>query len=284
MDQAKKEIQLSAIYLDFGETEGGNFCPFCQATHERKLSITRTETGVLYNCYRASCGKAGFIPTGHWEYEPPREGTGKKKENKPYKKDLFPLNIDHKNFFYGQWDIAPIGFMINEYDEYALPILNPIGLRKGWIMRKPSWKGVTPPEGKPIRPGAKALTYKDSAGFSKLSWSPLISNEPRNVVIVEDILSAWKVGQAHEDLRGVAINGANVGYAEVKEIMETRPYSVTIWLDPDATKQAFSILNKWGLSMPRCSVVTSIQDPKDELPEVIRRKLNVGCEGSFICN
>jgi hypothetical protein len=94
-------------------------------------------------------------------------------------------------------------------------------------------------------------------------------------VIVEDILSAWKITQQTESV-GVALNGADMGYEEVKELGGETPLSVTIWLDPDATNQAYKIQHKWGLSFNYCSVVTSEADPKDLSYDELMEKLDVG--------
>jgi hypothetical protein len=51
---------------------------------------------------------------------------------------------------------------------------------------------------------------------------------------------------------------------------------VSIWLDPDATNQAYKIQSKWGLSFNMCSIITSDADPKDISPEEIKEKVYVG--------
>jgi len=272
---SKQAVKLLAEGLSVGEDTGFVECPFCQAPHEQKFSVTRIDTGLLYNCFRASCGASGFVGTGYWEADKGQKPV--KPKRRPYTHPLTPLTAEDFEFFYFTWGIKPNGFMVTDQDEYALPMLSPVSYRKGWVIRQPMWKGRTcHRHGVPGKP--KALSYKDEPHYSRLSWS----DEPTDadhIVVVEDILSAWKIGQSSNAI-GVALNGADMGYEEVKEIGAVRPVSVSVWLDPDATNQAYKIVHKWGLSFNYCSVITSDKDPKDISPEEIKEKLsNVGWEG-----
>jgi len=272
---SKHAVKLLAQGLSIGEDTGFVECPFCMAAHEEKFSVTRTVTGLLYNCFRASCGASGFIPTGYWDDGPAARTTPKPK-NRPYINALYLLTDMDTTFFKEEWGVDPIDFKVTSKDEYALPILHPVGFPRGWVIRQPVWKGVTscPRKGVPNKP--KALNYKDRHDHSRLSWSPWsrVVN-PHQVVVVEDIISAWKIGQCYRDARGVALNGAKMGYPEAAEIAKENPTCVTIWLDPDVTNQAYKILHRWGLSFNYCRVVTSDADPKDMTPKQIEEILHV---------
>lgn len=268
---SKNDVKLLGADLAVGESTEFVRCPFCMAEHEQKFSVTRTETGLLYNCFRASCPAGGFVGTGYWEAAPPA-GIIKPKR-RPYLRPLYPITAKDEVFFRKTWDLNPRGFMHTDRDEYALPILAPHGFRKGWVIRQPVWKGRKCwRSGVPGKP--KALTYKDDPEQSKLSWSRRLTteNSPDHIVVVEDILSAWKVSQSCS-ARAVALNGADMGYTEVAEIAQTSPAAVTIWLDPDATSQAYRLLGKWGLSFNYCSVLISEADPKDIPKDEIRRRI-----------
>jgi hypothetical protein len=282
---SKQAVKLIGEGLGIGESTEMMECPFCLAGHEKKFSVSRNEQGLLYGCFRASCSAAGFVPTGFWEGVPSDLKPVKKR--KPY---IWPLSkttgMDHK-FFTETWGLYPTQFKVTERDEYAFPILNPDGFRKGYVIRQPVWKGrECHRKGVPGKP--KALTYKDEPHYSRLSWAParyVVPNRrvrnTQHVVIVEDILSAWKIAQSTH-VSAVALNGANLGYEEVKEIAGLRPALVTVWLDPDATTQAYRIQSKWGLSFNHCSVITSDADPKDISEEVIKEKLaDAGFEGDL---
>jgi hypothetical protein len=268
---SKQAVKLLAENLSVGEDTGFIDCPFCQAPHEQKFSITRIDNGLLYNCFRASCGAAGFVGTGYWEAEKGERPV--KPKRRPYTHPLFELLQEDENFFADTWSIMPRGYMVTDQDEFALPILGPTGYRKGWVIRQPLWKGRNcHRHGVPGKP--KALTYKDEPEHSRLSWGQKSLDEQAHIVIVEDILSAWKVSQ-YSTAIGVALNGADMGYEEVKEIGSTRPLAVSIWLDPDATNQAYKIQSKWGLSFNLCSIITSEKDPKDISPEEIKERVYV---------
>jgi hypothetical protein len=286
---SKQAVKLLAQQhvLQVGESTDFIECPFCHAKHEQKFSITRTEQGLLYNCFRASCPEGGgFVPTGYWDGEPIEQESGvTSPKRKPYRGSLFPLIPTDVEFFRKHWKIWPEEFRVTEHGEYAIPLLAPWNLRgglqptKGWIIRQPRWKWVDCPR-KSERPPdyPKALTYKDEVTHSKLSWAPLTREATgrvrKHVVLVEDILSAWKVTQVSDDAQGVAINGTSIGYHEVKEICETRPYIVSIWLDPDATPAAHKLQNKWGLSFNHCPILVAQKDPKDLKAEQILEVLS----------
>ena len=266
---SKQEVKLIGADLQIGESVDGLECPFCRATHEHKFGVTRTENGLLYGCWRASCSGSGFIPTGAAEFKKVQPA---KKAPRPYRFPLRDLTEDDLQFFWNTWGLEMGVEKVTERDEYAFPILDPIGYRKGWVIRQPRWKGVTchrnGQEGYP-----KALTFKDDPDHSRLSW-PILQRYARSpVVVVEDYLSAMKIVQATEGtVRACALNGADMGYQEAKEISQVDPQEVIIWLDPDATDAAYRLQAKYGLAFPLCRVTTSELDPKDMSPDVIRHR------------
>lgn len=267
----KKQVKLLASGLHVGEDSGFTECPFCQVNHEEKFSVTRLDTGLVYNCFRASCGAKGFISTGYWEAEYGEKPVRPKQ--RPYVNRLHtPSDLDN-DFFRGTWGIEPYGFKVTHRDEFALPMEGPAGNRRGWVIRQPVWKGREchrkGVEGKP-----KALTYKDRAEDSRLAWASFVGYLPfttdvsrgisKHIVLVEDILSAYKVSQSLPKVAtGVALNGVDLGYQEVIEIGKESPLVVSIFLDPDATNAAYRIQAKWGLSFNYCRVITADRDPKD---------------------
>jgi len=271
---SRQQVRLLAAGLAVGEQTGFLECPFCLASHENKFSIIRRAEGLVYNCFRASCPARGFVSTSAYDLGSSPVVTPVKAP-RPYKKPLEPIDSEDRRFFRRTWGLQADSFMVTLDDEYALPILNPIGYRKGWVIRQPRWKGRhCHRKGNPDRP--KALTYKDEVKHSRLSWS---YGKQDTLVIVEDILSAWKVGQSGGG-RGVALNGADMGYAEVEEIETYNPARVVIWLDPDATSAAYRLQAKWGLCFRDCTVITSNADPKDISKDEIHERINanVGCE------
>lgn len=268
---SKQEVKLIGADLQIGESVDGLECPFCRATHEHKFGVTRTENGLLYGCWRASCSGSGFIPTGAADFEKVRPS---KKPPKPYRFPLHDLTEEDLQFFQDTWGLEMGDEKVTERDEYAFPILDPRGYRKGWVIRQPRWKGVTcgrtGQEGYP-----KALTFKDDPDHSRLSWpiSPSEYHPGSTVVVVEDYLSALKIVQATEGrIRACALNGADMGNHEAKEIAQVSPHEVVIWLDPDATGAAYRLQAKYGLAFPLCRVTTSELDPKDMSPDVIRHR------------
>ena len=268
-----REIELMAEGLYIGNSREGEFCPFCRATHEKKFSVKRTEEGILYNCFRASCtGSSGFIPNQSY-YERRGEARREKPKNKPFLGRLHDLEAIDVQFFKDTWDIDPKGFKLTDHEEYAFPILDPKRWEKGWIIRQPKWKGKVCPRAGRGGNVAKARTYKNKADSSPISWNipvhrvgdytmPTYHEQARHVILVEDVLSAWKITQTGWAV-GAALNGVHLGPKGRAEIKEVSPVIVSIWLDPDATMTAYNLLAKHGLEFNSCNVITAGADPKD---------------------
>lgn len=96
--------------------------------------------------------------------------------------------------------------------------------------------------------------------------------EGKEIVLTEDILSAWKVGRVQA---AWSILGTSLAKPQVLAILEDgRP--VCIWLDPDAAGQRaaakiFKQLNAYGVD---ARVIRSDTDPKLLTRDEIRRRLN----------
>jgi len=272
---SKEAIRLAGSDLSMGETEDNLFCPFCGVTHEQKLSITRVQGGVLYNCYRAKCGAKGFVPDyGAWEQRP---STPTVPVNRPYRGKLYPMGEKDEEFFMLQWGIEAreFGIRVTEDNRYALPLKSPKAEYRGWVLRMPSWSNVSydvplkfSGEGSP----PKASTRKDKADDPNISWATCaLPTAP--VVLVEDYISACKVSLA--GATGVSLSGTNLNYAGVREIKLVDPERLYIWLDPGAERAAYNIQSQWGLTFNWSSVIVGDKDPKDHTVDEIREKLSV---------
>ena len=257
------EIRLHAADLRIGDTLDGIECPFCRVGHERKLSITRVDGGLLYNCYRAKCAESGFIPdAGSWE----RKTAPDKPVHRPYLGKLYPLSDADEEAFLFNWGIVPTGAGVSESGHYAFPMFSPRGERRGVVLRNPVWSGRWMPR-PAVLGSAKSLNYKDRGDDPNISWSARIGGGPRHVVLVEDYISACKVSEA--GYIGVALNGVHLTYEAVREIRTIDPVSVGIWLDPGAETKAYNIPNKWGLTFNFTYVIIKDIDPKDfTVPEI----------------
>lgn len=96
--------------------------------------------------------------------------------------------------------------------------------------------------------------------------------EGTEIVLTEDILSAYKVGRVSE---GWALLGTSLSNHQCKSILEDGR-SVSIWLDPDgagrnAASKIFKQLTAYGVN---ARIIRSERDPKLLTREDIRRRLN----------
>ncbi len=261
---SKPEVRLLAVDLEVGQSITRE-CPWCK---RNKLSITRNEAGgLLYNCYRASCGERGFIPTDGVYEKPERKAP----KLKPYWGEKLPIKYSDAQYFYRRFgiqsDTAQEYIWVTDNDEYLLPICDPYGRERGYVQRQPVWKGDPAPVrgGRPDYP--KARTWMHAQGPTQ-AW---YHNDNERVVIVEDQISGIAVMQA--GLTCVALLGTHLDQDKVREIASVKPQEVIIALDADATNEALKLARKWGLAFKRTRVAILARDLKeectDDIPEIL---------------
>src|SRR5687768_16257684 len=106
--QVENEIELEALGLDIDESIGNLLCPFCQggSSGEHKFSITRIDTGLLYNCYRAGCSDGrGFIATRGDLLAGPKPATASKWKGQ-YRGEFRPLTRKDHEYFSARFDLG----------------------------------------------------------------------------------------------------------------------------------------------------------------------------------
>lgn len=257
--QIKAEIALLAEVLTVGASTNGHICPWCQggARLDKSFSVTRTETGVLYNCYRDSCRQAnqsaGFIGSSgvhRWG-----EAKPKGKEPSPFLGDLLPLEgpmYRSLGTHYGltRETIDRFGVMQDPImSRYIIPIRDSYGRILGHIAR-------TPP-GDTRKP--KTLTFRANPDAP---WAAVHCACPvREVVLVEDMWSHMRLMQAYPELSVVALLGTHASLEVAIMIGQLRPHKVTIALDPDATRTAIEMRRAHALLWNCPTVVLPL--PKD---------------------
>lgn len=272
--QIEREIELEAIGLDIGESIGDLVCPFCQGgrTGEQKFGITRIDTGLLYNCYRASCPDGrGFIPISGDLLAGPKP-TAASKWKGPYRGEFRPLTRKDREYFANRFDLGPayVGFIgVSERNHYVMEIQTMDGYVRGYVVRRGCWSGNSPSCPRTASGGGpKSRAYSNNPDDVLVSWHSPHVDDARwtgKIVVVEDQISAAKVAQA--GYIGAALTGSYLGEDKVKEISRYKPAEVVVALDADATGEAFKAARKWGLAFPAIRVLplqTDIKDMKRE--------------------
>lgn len=260
---ATNEILVESASLERGETRR-ILCPACRGgrTNELSLNVTASEDGsILWNCFRASCGFSGSRHNGGRYTPPSLRGEKKPRRSEPFRGELRHLTVSEQEELY-----RLVGFRETHLDRsgvmyapqerrFALPILGPMGTRRGWMLR--TWSNL-------VR--TKAYTRMDND-------DPVTSyymNGPGPIILVEDIPSAVR---ASVYVNAAALLGTGLSKQAAIELSSVTR-SVVIALDNDATSNAIRLRNKINLLFDSVSVLPLDQDmkdtPEDELAALLR--------------
>ena len=261
----EESIKEAALAFDIDET-GLSICPFCRADHEVSLSVTRTDQGLLYNCFRASCGAKGFISSMVGTI-PPETKDIKRKQFKEHKftKELEQLTPHVLQMMLDQYELTEeelngqgIKFYRAE-NRIFMPVFD---------YRSEQFGGVAKSLTKGVR-RFKTINYFDKES-SRLSYPRGRDRRTGSICVVEDILSAIKVGRY---VRSVALLGHTISIEQIKEL-RNQTDSLILMLDADVIHKALSLKKKFGFYFRNFSVIYMSNDPKDTPSEKLKELLN----------
>lgn len=264
----EKELILESSDLQVDQTKRLN-CPFCGATHELSLVVTRTELGFLYNCFRAKCPAAGFILSipGTTEQEKQEQKKKKKEfEPRPFTRPLIKLPQYVLDWLYNKYgltreELEQEGIKYEPYYErtYA-PLFNAEGYEIGGETKKTDFSG----DGAP-----KTLRYP-TAESSGLHYIRNGADRAGAIIVSEDVLSAIKLSHYFKSvsLMGTVFNAERA--AELAKQTDT----LIMALDPDAANKALRYKKKYNMYFRNFFVVLLPNDPKDtphtELQQILQ--------------
>lgn len=249
-----QDIKLRAMSLAVEQSLPLEVCPFCNGglSEERSFSISRRQTGLLYNCFRATCGKHGLVR----DDSSCLAGTPKGKGFVPkvYTGEMKPLNRSQIRFFRDKFGLRIIELEQNEFKysppkgNFIFPIHTMQGYRVGvvdrnYINRKP-----------------KAISYwekdcpKIHFPFQKPQFSELI--------LVEDTISAIKVARYAP---AAALLGCHLSYETACFLAKQGVERIIMALDPDAIAKALKAQKAYRALFPKGFEVRLLEkDPKDQ--------------------
>lgn len=258
MSREHDHIKLEALKLGVGDTVT-TYCPYCRVDHEDKLSLTVTDQGIVYRCWRVSCGHKGFIPFNPGQYVPPSKAQAvKAKKFTGVLTDVPDWLFTELQSLYGlsPEDIISQGFRwaananriyMPNYDYYGRPIGHSV---KGFGDYR----------------GSKSYTFLDEDAIPL--HFPINRVKSNRLVLVEDVLSSIKVGKVTSSaaLLGTHITSKTAAYIR-------RHYDkVCFALDYDAVDKAVQ-----QAKALRCLMSTEVvifrKDPKDTPIEEIKEIL-----------
>lgn len=244
----RTEVRLIGAELAENATHRGT-CPECG--RKKVFTVTRKEGGLVYNCFRASCGATGVLGSGgRMVYTPAHK---RKRKIKPFEGELEQLSPEWETYLEEQigWTAEHIELArpmyAPKYHRIAFPIYGPLGVRRGWVLRSYTY-GVEP----------KALNYRDLDEVL-ISWY-VPRAELNTVLIVEDIPSAVRGAVIHGAV--VAMCGSGLGPDSIAEIAAHKRN--VVWaFDQDATAKALKHHRKYGLFFDSSRILELTQDLKD---------------------
>jgi hypothetical protein len=255
-EQEKTALQLEASGMAVGESMRTT-CPQCG---KPELSLTRTNMGLLYHCYRASCSTAGFIATVGQLLQSTRSSAPSNTD--PYTGPLYSLTSADIGYFSSHYEIDPdVSIRHIYYTEdgrYVLPMRDRQNRERGVVLRKP-WPGAPRSTG---YPGPKARVYL-SHDLPAMSVYRDPAATGKTVILVEDQLSAIKASQLPGVAWAVALIGTHIEQDRAREIAMLPHQRVVIALDADATSTAFKLARRWGLAWKQTRVALLRRDLKD---------------------
>ncbi len=257
-------VRLLGESLDLGSSVKST-CPQCSggSSNEVSFSVTRDRSGLLWNCYRASCSAQGFFPDNGVYSARAKPKT----VIKTYKQAVRKLVDTDIAYFDSRFGVSESDrhFYYTDSDEYVFPIKDVVGLKRGYVIRQPVWKGnpESPRQGVLGKP--KALTFPDIDAPMQSFYAPptdcsIVFQDV--LVVVEDQLSALKVAQS--GVHSVALLGTTVNADKVAEWQKLNPSLVIVALDADATAQSFRIAAKWQAAFLNLRVQILERDLKEE--------------------
>ena len=244
------------------------FCPFCDNAHPYKpsMSVTRVDGGLLYNCFRATCGTSGYhgsMPSSMMVRD--KEA---KTDTNPMLMPTRHLTAEETVFLSGAYDLTVEEIENNEirWLKYAKGIVMPLYTTSGAIFgyNTKYWN----------KDKYKSVLYKQS-NYPNLHWAYAHDMEASGwgkIIIVEDQLSAIRVSRFGQ---GVALLGTQMNEDKIVELAKYRPEEVIIALDPDATSKAVDIQQKYALSFKKLRVAPLSSDPKDMTHKKLKKELGV---------
>lgn len=246
--------QLS--YLKTGENTYKETCPHC-GVGGGSFSVRRIDNGLLYHCFRASCVGRGFVPTTlqyGYDYQKPSNSFTPKTFN--YRtQELTDAQLDFffKKFELSNNSILQAGFKYSpDVDRIVIPVLSPTGVMLGNTARW--WEGVCE---RPLQ-SSKTIHYIETQAWPFVYFGRWVTS--RDVIYVEDPISAIKVGNLANNATVIGLLGTNVS----NELLRIRSGgTLTLWLDADAETKAHKLYKDLQWYFDDIKIVTSPKDPKD---------------------
>lgn len=284
MINVKEMIKLAALSLDIGDSSRDQPCPQCGRAGD--FGITRTDQGLLYHCYRATCGFAGFVSSSGSEYiSKPKQP--KLFEPKPFTRPLGRLTAGLKRWLLQKYNISPSAALEQgirwSYTENRLymPIFTYEGYQAGCVTKKLPPEFITPTTDVDLyNKDKKSLAYWQN-DVIKLHF-PINPGRSscRSVVVVEDQLSSIRALESRHDacaLLGTTFSDAQAGYLAQRYDTLILALDADTWQsDKDNARKdslGYKYERRHGLLFKKFIVKRITKDVKDMTPDELKQQL-----------
>ena len=265
MNNIRALVSLAAVDLPVGQNIR-IICPLCNGgtTNERSMSITRTTSGILYYCYRATCfdkGKQGFIGD---ITAPTEDNVGRSSKNRTFKGVLNQLP---ESVYKERFEIYQISYetcteqgikFAPEINRIYFPIFDIKGVQIGENLKSlPGTKG----------PKAIINYYSNVLRLPSFPIQPKLGSI---LCLVEDAISAIKVSSI---VSSAALLGSHLT-TEGFHLLLKHFKQIDIFLDGDATYKAIELYKTVSQFVKsRLHIIPNGKDPKDLTYEQLKELL-----------
>lgn len=276
----KEEVKLSALSLKVGETDRDTPCPDCGVSGD--FTITRTDTGLLYHCYRAKCEFSGFIPS--FGYELAAHSTEPHFAPKYFNRPLKPLPPRIRAWLKETYFLTDRQIRDNElkydYIENRLwqPLVGPDGYSHGCTAKKlPREFATRDCDIEAYHAGVKSVAYWETASphldFPVDAPAHMRATRAHGICLVEDKLSAIRVNQF---IRCAALCGSNLDDQQVA-LLAGLTDRIVLALDFDTwhgdEAKSYKFWKKYSLFFRDFQLRMIVNDPKEQTDEQILREI-----------
>ena len=243
------------------ETKRGN-CPKCH--RHNTFTLSRTGNTIKWNCYSASCNYSGVKNNTSMSLEDIKFNHQQKNKTKGKQNVIDVSRLAYSNICSDFLD----KYCINNID---IPVLyDPLERRVAFMIQH---------KGENIDAIGRALDvwrkpkWKRYSDIDTSITIPFDAPPKSNLIIVEDIISAWKAVTYLDDTDAMPLLGTSLSTNNLNKIWDTYN-SVTIALDKDATDKAINMSRRIFVGVDKCKVVALELDIKDMAIEDIQKCLS----------
>lgn len=256
-DEYKAEVSEAYGFLQEGESKRTEICPKCKggSAHEPSFSVSKRDGGLLFNCFRASCGFRGRTGV---QFNTARADGGARQNARAHTTNnhreppkVSALSDAAKGTLGVRYGLAPeeveaLGWGITSEDRLFIPL-------RGWDGSDLGYVGRRLGEGL----GPKALTRSNTP--DAMAWYPKGGSD--KLIIVEDIFSAVRASKYEN---AVALLGTHMNQARADAIKEfVGSGTVYLCLDADAFNKAIKLAFTFKNTIPSLKVKKLSKDIKD---------------------